>query len=1300
MSDGICKTSGLGPRCEHSEKGDGRREDCLRQVRTECLAKLNKCISQSMMDYYITYMDFTGRVDDTKYRSTLNAYHQETDAYYQWLFGGDTTLNSWTIKGDNSSTKDNVKRRVSQFVNCFRTVDCNWRQCYCNESICEGPVLDAGTTTTDPAVPNTDSTTNATDGPPPTSTTMVTYSSYGLPIPLVYGTHLVAGNVIWIGDTNNVTTYTYNSGKSTPETVTTIDLLLGLCEGPIAGIGRIWLDDVLVYDARSSVAGTPIIRASTFGVDATSMTNSALTASQLTVYTGEEDQAAVEDGIGYRGLACLRIKNFGLSTTGRIPQFRVEVIRKVTASTSITTADVGDIDTLYFDARTDTLIVMAPGTIATSNRRFFKLLKLSTLELLDTVYFNFNTDVAIHDINDPGYAFISAEGKVRYVNLPQQIEFTSVTGSFNGGVVTDVLRTASNKPERMLIAYAGLNARYVSVSKETGDVVSDITHANVFPAVPSSSCVSSRILHPESGVPTYVDEVLFFCMSGSLSVYSSELQRTPLASFPEGAPVLRSTIPSALWGGGSGTLKTARALSSNGDVILGVQANGAFTVICYVPETQAIRWTAELPSVTSFTFYDYVGESLSIVAGSVIYNLRLSDGQVSTGETPSVLPSGAQYYNPIDGSLTYATSGTALRKMFIGRLASAGETLASMASDVALRAGVLYTDMGAVEDILIHGYAVVSDTTPRAIFEQTRLILPVEFSELGGALRCDHRVAHVDAGIVLDLDVVAPNAENSEAFALTDTADESFLQNVTVGYQKSDNGYAVSRQTMRQPMPHADNLTGHSQTYDTPFVLTDTEALTACERALVEDTQGAATASCVVGMRYSNLTPGDFVTVNAGGITLRGTVKGVTEEHGVRSQITLTAVEPTLYDDGVGTPPRVDDSITIGNDSIPLPTTRSVITLPVPPPKVDTGDNITANINPILIVVAPLATAMPVAGLDIYSDITGNQQKEGTVTAYPVIGTLRSIPVNRSSLFTTDYDNEIVISFRETQPFTAATHSELDADPKRNLLIVGKEYVQFESFTVDPDNKTYHFTGLRRGIYGTDYSIYSHRVGEACYVWDDNAVFTLSVRYKDNTSTSHSVAVGKTGEPLTWEKIPATYYGLRAWATTTLRRSAGATLTGGCAFFGMSRSSVTFDLSGTNTNLNAAYYTSIPRKVFAFPLLAPFDPYLFAQAVEGKITNYVADGIVTGTVGVPAYGSSHDSGRPRWDADSAGSIYAASQHGKNFVTDECEVAMVFFNPGTSDYPRTVIAERDYGFYIVFKFEAGQTLGVPQYVGTL
>jgi hypothetical protein len=89
-------------------------------------------------------------------------------------------------------------------------------------------------------------------------------STYGAVIPRVYGTVTVNGNLFWLE--NNALKETVKKSKSggkgggskakTRTYTYSATFAIGLCQGPIAGVRRIWIGPDLIYDAGSSDPGT------------------------------------------------------------------------------------------------------------------------------------------------------------------------------------------------------------------------------------------------------------------------------------------------------------------------------------------------------------------------------------------------------------------------------------------------------------------------------------------------------------------------------------------------------------------------------------------------------------------------------------------------------------------------------------------------------------------------------------------------------------------------------------------------------------------------------------------------------------------------------------------------------------------------------------------------------------------------------------------------------------------------------------------------------------------------------------
>lgn len=161
-------------------------------------------------------------------------------------------------------------------------------------------------------------------------------SSYGIPIPIVYGTVKVAGNIIWAkpireqivrrrvrggkggmgGRRQNVTEYQYFGTWAS-----------AFCEGPIDKLLRIWFDSHLVYDetGSSEIVSIPGLT--------------------FRVYSGTETQLpdpAIEQDVGaanvtaFRGLCYVVFENVPLAKVGnRIPSVSVEVTKNSSRSYTV-----------------------------------------------------------------------------------------------------------------------------------------------------------------------------------------------------------------------------------------------------------------------------------------------------------------------------------------------------------------------------------------------------------------------------------------------------------------------------------------------------------------------------------------------------------------------------------------------------------------------------------------------------------------------------------------------------------------------------------------------------------------------------------------------------------------------------------------------------------------------------------------------------------------------------------------------------------------------------------------------------
>jgi len=191
-------------------------------------------------------------------------------------------------------------------------------------------------------------------------------SSYGLPIPIVFGTTRLAGNIIWATQIKE-TRREDGGGKgggggSTQVTFTySIDCAIAICEGPIIGIRKIWGDTKLIWSIGEPETAEEKL-ASLLGlavsfIDAVEAILEVQTKGfgAMRIYPGtqtaEPDPLIEADkGVGdvpaYRGLCYVVFDDFQLANFGnRIPNFSFEVVFAGTQTTaeldSVTIPDSG-----------------------------------------------------------------------------------------------------------------------------------------------------------------------------------------------------------------------------------------------------------------------------------------------------------------------------------------------------------------------------------------------------------------------------------------------------------------------------------------------------------------------------------------------------------------------------------------------------------------------------------------------------------------------------------------------------------------------------------------------------------------------------------------------------------------------------------------------------------------------------------------------------------------------------------------------------------------------------------------------
>lgn len=173
--------------------------------------------------------------------------------------------------------------------------------------------------------------------PPKPRENRVQISTYAAPIPIVYESARISGNVIYM-QTPNVTLVMSKhrqDGVRYYEYVqtTTSTFAVAFCEGPVSGISRIWVNSEIFADFRDPAGEYYPTGSVTYAVT-NFETSIELEAIYFTIYTGTETQvydpdiAAIlgaAETPAYRGICYVVFKDFPIGEFSGLPKIEVEI---------------------------------------------------------------------------------------------------------------------------------------------------------------------------------------------------------------------------------------------------------------------------------------------------------------------------------------------------------------------------------------------------------------------------------------------------------------------------------------------------------------------------------------------------------------------------------------------------------------------------------------------------------------------------------------------------------------------------------------------------------------------------------------------------------------------------------------------------------------------------------------------------------------------------------------------------------------------------------------------------------------
>jgi Putative phage tail protein len=345
-----CRTAGTGPSCVDTSHpanananvnitfdADGKitvsgdKETCIKEKLGNCSRLLSSCMRQCMAT------------------TEEKIYRQDVKDADERLLVAQGTLESLATAPPLRSCVSHLGAYANWkcWAACESEIHCDTTSCYCSELTCGS----AGGFSTTPASVKRKRDRIKKDKKPAdeqkkstlkervAAEMRLTNSGYGVPVEQIYGRHYVTGNIIWIGNAARITDASGVRADGTTSraelSASYYDFALALAAGPIAGVGKIYVNDTLVSD--TGVSGG-LRDPSFFGTYAGNEASYVARGTEIILYDGSEQQPnnPYMADVAHRGIAYLFFRRFSVAhSTAQFPEIVVEVIENADTTPTV-----------------------------------------------------------------------------------------------------------------------------------------------------------------------------------------------------------------------------------------------------------------------------------------------------------------------------------------------------------------------------------------------------------------------------------------------------------------------------------------------------------------------------------------------------------------------------------------------------------------------------------------------------------------------------------------------------------------------------------------------------------------------------------------------------------------------------------------------------------------------------------------------------------------------------------------------------------------------------------------------------
>jgi hypothetical protein len=859
-------------------------------------------------------------------------------------------------------------------------------------------------------------------------------STYGTPVPILYGTMRVAGNVIFSTKKREEKNEQTSGGKGGPKITTTtytynIDMAVALCEGPIEGIRKMWLNGKLVYDA-SADAGAESTAASSIHADG------------WVVYHGDETQLpdpTIEATVGagltpaYRGLAYVVFNHLDCPN-GQVPQLSFEVV--------------------------------ASGGAADSNPVFSVVPSASPTmyaSILDNQAWQFKSSVAMNPVQRVGPDFYSREGVADFTDptgqstlapVPVQGGVYAMFATFSAVTYTHPMSlisvrldtkvrtveltytpdTSANSLRPAYVAYDSVSERFCAVGNGV-----DGTDRSEYITIFRGNVLSDALMTGSTPL-AYYDSVIYTCgISGGI---------TYLNSYDGDTGVLLDSISS---GANNGAISLLVHADANGVYVIDNEADD-ITLDRHVWKVDADGWHV----LTSTAHYDNLAGFTNTWWSNDQYGI-VGPGGVSGG------------------------NGT-YRMVRYNAVESTDVVVGDIIEDIAERAGLTPAQLDTTDCTdEVHGFLVAQVSPARNSTDSLVRSFFIDAIESDGQLKFQRRYGKTPVASIPydDLGAIDPGGQSVDPFPLMRTQEAELPRSVALTYYNFASDYQPGTEMARRQVTSSIN-----DFTDQLPIAASPEQMSTTASTLLYDAWAMRTArSTALTRAYAYLDVGDNVTVEYPRGTLTNKRLTKITDTGQMLQVEMVDSDPSVY--GIVSPGATPANPQDGVEFIG-PTRMAFLDIPI----LRDTDN-----DPGLYGAFEGYANTWEGALVYVGDRRGNNTLVSSITTEVTSGVaMTALGDWLPNLI--DETNSVDIQLTKSTLILSSTTRAGMLNGTTNFCIIGNELLQFRTAT-SLGSGLYRLTGLRRGRQGTEWARSTHVVGDQFFLLQGDGLLRLPMDLAD-----------------------------------------------------------------------------------------------------------------------------------------------------------------------------------------------------------